>query len=427
MREQLASGPRFASGNSIQSDRVDIMAGQEGKVFQDDEEEDELLRLKMSLKQREAANLRSEGENYLLNAQVQQLQQQAMESAKDAQTCQAQLAQAQQVLDSSVQGRMPMKTDIDQARAIVASARRSLRRLAATERGSTGGLPALNRLKGAAQVSTSEGASSKAAGANSGALRSPRSEQRQIFTAGSKEARRSPGRRAGASPGRNSAAAKSPQVSGWSTGGTGATELEAHPGCFAAGFLASRAGPQMSSDVVEDALGYDCPLPTKAGGSPEAQLVSTALSGDSGLHASEMAELREMFLRQRMLLMAALKKGAELATLQDDLIRKDVIIHKLKQDQEIAQQEAQNQQQLFEHQMQQLQQQHQLQQLQQAQQMQQFESLLHQQHQLQLAQRALELPVAADGALQPSGSASPDVFYEPEGLDVVQPLEQQPQ
>lgn len=420
MREQVASGPWFAGSNSIKSDHADVLAGQEEKVLNDDEEEDELLRLKMSLKQREAANLRLQGENFVLNSQVQQLQQQAMENSKDAQTCQSQLAQAQQVLDSSVQGRMPMKTDIDQARAIVASARRSLRRLAATERGSAG--------KGAAQVATGgsmEGAPKAAM--NAGTLRSPRGEQRQLLNAGPKEARRSPGRRAGASPGRNVAAAKTPQVSAWSTGGTGATELEVVPGCFAAGFLASRAVPQMSSDVTEDAIGKDSTWPTKVGGSPETRLVSTAPSGDSGAHASEMAELREMFLRQRMLLMAALKKGSQLATLQDDLIRKDVIIHNLKSEQQIAQQETQNQQQLFEHQMQQLQQQNHLQQLQQAQQLAQLESLLHHQHQLQLAQRTFEVPVAADDALEPTSPATP-VYCAPESApnaDVAQPLEQQ--
>eukprot|EP00930_Biecheleria_cincta_P047931 TRINITY_DN33331_c0_g1_i1.p1 TRINITY_DN33331_c0_g1~~TRINITY_DN33331_c0_g1_i1.p1 ORF type:complete len:461 (+),score=114.47 TRINITY_DN33331_c0_g1_i1:114-1385(+) len=422
MREQLASGPWFAGSHSIKSDHTNILAGQEGKVVNDDEEENEVLRLKELLKQREAANLRLEGENFVLNAQVQQLQQQAMENSKDAQTCQSQLAQAQQVLDSSVQGRMPMKTDIDQVRAIVASARRSLRRLAGTERGSTG--------RGAAQVSMGgsvEGAPKAAT--NAGTLpRSPRGEQRQLLNAGPKEARRSPGRRAGASsPGRNIAAAKPSQVSAWGTGGTGATELEALPGCFAAGFLASRAVPQMSNDVPEDALGKDCPWPTKTGGSPKERPVSTAPSGDSGAHTSELAELREMFLRQRMLLMAALKKGSELATLQDDLIRRDVIIHNLKQEQQLAQQEAQNQQQLFEHQMQQLQHEHQLQQLQQVQQMQQLESLLHQRHQLQLAQRTLEVPLAADDALEPSSSATP-VYCPPEifpSADVAQPLEQQ--
>merc|ERR1719330_2279958 len=102
-------------------------------------QEQEIQRLRAALEQREAAFLRQEGENFLLGAQVQQLEQQAAEANREAAQCYAQLAQTMSLLDAVACSRTPVKAEVDRARALVAGARRGLRRLAQGSGGGGGG------------------------------------------------------------------------------------------------------------------------------------------------------------------------------------------------------------------------------------------------------------------------------------------------
>eukprot|EP00933_Yihiella_yeosuensis_P047837 TRINITY_DN4379_c0_g1_i2.p1 TRINITY_DN4379_c0_g1~~TRINITY_DN4379_c0_g1_i2.p1 ORF type:complete len:439 (-),score=105.41 TRINITY_DN4379_c0_g1_i2:231-1547(-) len=309
------------------------------------EVEDELNRLRAALAQREATCLRLEGENFILGSQVQQLQQQTVEMTKDAQTCQAQLAQAQQVLDGSVSGRMPLKADVDHVRAIIATSRRSLRRLTTNSTsGSVSCLPALNRLRvaAAANVGGAGGADSAPAPVRSGRT-SPRGEAR------------SPGRTATKSQQSQSASRRSPGRPRQSTGGGSVSSTAAADNDASNGHGSPPASPKITSrGILVNGKKTDA-----ADGKPEFQLA---------------------FLRQRELLMAAIRRGVDLQEsvlkLQDDLIRREVIIHNLRHDQSIHQQETQQQQQLFESQMQQLQSQHQLQELQQMKELAEMQALL---------------------------------------------------
>eukprot|EP00442_Polarella_glacialis_P039937 CAMPEP_0115097628 /NCGR_PEP_ID=MMETSP0227-20121206/30604_1 /TAXON_ID=89957 /ORGANISM="Polarella glacialis, Strain CCMP 1383" /LENGTH=191 /DNA_ID=CAMNT_0002491933 /DNA_START=20 /DNA_END=592 /DNA_ORIENTATION=- len=144
------------------------------------QEDDEVSRLKVLLASREVSCQRLEGENFILGAQVQQLQQQLQEAARDAHVSQTQLSQAQQVLDNSVAGRMPMKTDVDHARALLATARRQLRRLAGAERGPPAPVPRLNNLRVAAAngTSVSEANAQHASASANPKMMSPRGQQR---------------------------------------------------------------------------------------------------------------------------------------------------------------------------------------------------------------------------------------------------------
>lgn len=72
-----------------------------------------VLRLRAALEDREAACIRQEGEKYLLAAQVQQLEQQAMYMSRDATMAFAQLAQALQLLDAGSGMRAPLKPEAD--------------------------------------------------------------------------------------------------------------------------------------------------------------------------------------------------------------------------------------------------------------------------------------------------------------------------
>mmetsp|Transcript_46000 Transcript_46000/g.121446 ORF Transcript_46000/g.121446 Transcript_46000/m.121446 type:complete len:316 (+) Transcript_46000:1164-2111(+) len=123
-------------------------------------------------------------------------------------------------------------------------------------------------------------------------------------------------------------------------------------------------------------------------GEGDVTTVANSNNGASGADLEgEIASLQQHFLRQRELLVRVLRRGADLeekvTVLKDDLTRKDVIIHNLRQSVEAHQQEVQVQQQQFEQQQAQVQQQHQIQQLQQLQQMQEYQQRLLQQQQLQ--------------------------------------------
>jgi len=306
-------------------------------------EEDELSILKASLAQREAACLRIEGENFVLKAQLEQMQNNAQDATKDVQSCQAYLAQAQQLLECVANGRMLHRTDVEPVKAVIAAARRSAKR-------------AMQMGQGRVQQSTVV-TDSQVKGAKATKL-SPRGERSK---GGNLKDRRSPGRVARA----NSAG----------TGGTGSSEAEGAETAVhvnnqppSPNLLTTRPG---SKDIGWSQPG-DENKPERPKVTPE---------GENERSGPQMEELKTQFARQRALLVAALKKGSQaeesMMTMKDDLTRKDVIIHNLKHDQLALQQELQNQQQMFDGQLQLIQQQHQAQQLQQVKQYQDLEILLH--------------------------------------------------
>lgn len=320
-------------------------------------EEDELATLKASLAQREAACLRIEGENFVLKAQVEQLQNNAQDVTKDVQSCQAYLAQAQQLLECVANGRMLHRTDVEPVRAVIAAARRSAKRAMMGEGSGRKPQPLQNLVSSESSAQVKSVKTPKL---------SPRGERLKDAKVASKE-RRSPGVARASSAG---------------TGGTGSSE-PAEP--------AEPAEPQ-SADSVHGNAPPNPNLLTSRGPKESGRLKASdenkperfkvAMEGENTKTTEpQMAELKTQFARQRALLLAALKKGSQaeesMLSMKDDLTRKDVIIHNLKHDQMAQQQELQNQQQLFDSQFQLVQQQHQAQQLQQVKQYQELEMLLH--------------------------------------------------
>merc|ERR1740123_1418319 len=103
--------------------------------------------------------------------------------------------------------------------------------------------------------------------------------------------------------------------------------------------------------------------------------------------------LQEQFKRQRELLIRALRRSAavegELGTLQDDVTRRDLVIHKLTQEHHELQEQTEQQYNQFQEQQQQVQQQYQMQQLEQHSQCQELERLL-QSRWLQVRQKQQE-------------------------------------
>mmetsp|Transcript_84305 Transcript_84305/g.233668 ORF Transcript_84305/g.233668 Transcript_84305/m.233668 type:complete len:401 (-) Transcript_84305:6-1208(-) len=342
---------------------------------------DEEARLRASLAQREAALLRQEGENYLLGAQVQQLEQRAEEVGRDAQLCVAQLAQALQLLES-VNTRAPLKAEVDRARALVASARRGLGRVAGL---SSKGLGGDNGIV-----------------ARGGGLRPPGAADRRSAPRGrprSPRGRTGPGpqRPSGESAGLAASAAAAVTeavpngVTGASGGGSGATTPGFPPrrarggedgqrslrGTSKSGGTACEKEQRMRRAPPGPMVGLAAPASVRAGGSSVASLATEvdevrpqeAAAPQSGAEApapdgppgAEPApDVQQQFLRQRVLLAHALRKSAslqdELSLLRDDLTRKDVIIHGLRQEIQAHRQEVDMQHQQFEQQQQQLQQ-----------------------------------------------------------------------
>lgn len=321
-------------------------------------EEDELAILKASLAQREAACLRIEGENFVLKAQVEQLQNNAQDVTKDVQSCQAYLAQAQQLLECVANGRMLHRTDVEPVRAVIAAARRSAKRAMQIGEGRKPQQPPQNL------VSSESSGQVKSAKAPK---LSPRGERLKDAKGATSKDRRSPGVARANSAG---------------TGGTGSSE-PAEP--------AEPAEPQPADTVHVNAPPNPNLLTSrgpkesgrlKASDENNPERFKVVMEGENAKTTGpQMAELKTQFVRQRALLLAALKKGSQaeesMLSMKDDLTRKDVIIHNLKHDQMALQQELQNQQQLFDSQFQLVQQQHQAQQLQQVKRYQELEMLLH--------------------------------------------------
>lgn len=323
-------------------------------------EEDELATLKASLVQREAACLRIEGENFVLKAQVEQLQNNAQDVTKDVQSCQAYLAQAQQLLECVANGRMLHRTDVEPVRAVIAAARRSAKRAMQTGEGRKPQQLPLQNL-----VSSESSGQVKSVKTPKLSPRGERLKDAKGASSASFKDRRSPG----------VARANSAGTGGTSSEPTEPTPAEPQPDTVVhvnappnPNLLTSR-GPKESGRLKES----DENNPERFKVVKEGENAKTT--------GPQMAELKTQFVRQRALLLAAVKKGSQaeesMLSMKDDLTRKDVIIHNLKHDQMALQQELQNQQQLFDSQFQLVQQQHQAQQLQQVKQYQELEMLLH--------------------------------------------------
>ncbi|OLP82616.1 hypothetical protein AK812_SmicGene36715 [Symbiodinium microadriaticum] len=362
-------------------------------------EEDELTKAQAALAQREATCLRLEGENFILKAQVQQMQNGSQEVTKEVRSCQSYLAQAQQVLECIVSNRMSLRADAEQVRAILAAARRSVRKVASwhvpgttgsptKEKGGSGRLektasPSFARPRTSASSASSAHRPAKGFHGLYGETGSSQAKSPKVKAATNRpqagnmakaqqETRTSPGRA---------------RVGSAGTGGTGSLSEEANVA------VPSPPSPDLKPAKTGTKDGVTPPSSTSSAD------VEEKSSAAEGVSSSHLAELQTKFLQQRELLVAAIRKGAQAEekalTMKDDLTRKDVIIFNLKteicnlkNEQLHTQQEIQNQNQLFESQVQLLQQQHHAQQLQQAQQYRQLEAMLH----AQLKPPVLEAP-----------------------------------
>jgi chromosome segregation ATPase len=117
--------------------------------------------------------------------------------------------------------------------------------------------------------------------------------------------------------------------------------------------------------------------------------------------ASDLKLFQQHFMRQRELLIRVLRKSAcledEKSTLGDDVTRRNVIIHNLRQELQQQQQAVQQQAFQFQQQQQQQQQQHHVQQLQQLQQLQKLQALLQAQQQSPMSTTTAVAAAAAEG------------------------------
>jgi len=386
-------------------------------------QDQEIMRLRAALEQREAALMRHEGENYLLSAQVQQLEQQAVEASRDATQCFAQLAQTLQLLDSIGCARTPVKAEVDRARALVSGARRSLRRLAVGGGGGGGTAGGGGEASGV-QGSIDRRASPKIR------PRSPRAPQARAGHQAHppQQSVQHPQHVQHSHPPGGLAASAAAAVAEGEGGGRDLRPGQSSPRMPLRG---SRRVPMSSSSasnlhasagslhgpggpghhiLTAAALSQGSGTPFIPPGRPsshahEDDLASSPRQVPQGVASSERASvadntaaleaeihtLQHQFARQKELLFRLLKKGAgqeeKLTTLTDDVTRRDVIIQNLRTEQQTQQVEAQSQQQQWESQSQQLQQQHQLQQVQQLQQLQELQRLLEQQQLDQLRQQ----------------------------------------
>uniref|UniRef100_A0A7S4VUC3 Uncharacterized protein n=1 Tax=Alexandrium monilatum TaxID=311494 RepID=A0A7S4VUC3_9DINO len=387
---------------------------------------EEEAKLRATLSQREAALLRQEGENYLLRKQVQQLERQleqrAEEVGRDAQLCVAQLAQALQLLESA-NIRAPLKAEVDRARALVASARRGLGRLAGlgsgkerggarstvntdrrsaprgrprSPRGPSG--PGLHR-PGVEPV-PGLAASAVAAVTEAGATTAvPNGAASSGGCSGTTTPGFPPRRARGGEDGQRALRATS------KTGGVAGEKdqrVRRAPPAASAGTTPS-AYARMGTSGASAATGEQDASPRRH---PQTDAAAEHSSPDAPASdpPPEMAlDQQQQHLRQRALLAHSLRKSAslqeELFTMRDDLTRKDVIIHGLRQEIQAQRQELELQHQHFEHQQQQLQHQHQVQQLQQLQQLQELQRLLHQQ----------QSPLLVSPTQQGAADMAPDV------------------
>jgi len=372
-------------------------------------EEDELTKIQAALAQREATCLRLEGENFILKAQVQQMQGGSQEVTKEVRSCQSYLAQAQQVLECIVSNRMSLRADAEQVRAILAAARRSVRKVLNMQEGTTGSATKDKGGSGRGSPAKEKGGSGRLEKTASPSFTRPRTS-----ASSASSAHRPTKGFHGLYGETGSSQAKSPKVKAATnrpqTGNLGKAQQETRtsPGRARVGSAGTGGTGSLSDEANVAVPSPPSPdmKPAKTGtkdvvtppSSTSADVEEKSSAAD-GVTSSHLAELQTKFLQQRELLVAAIRKGAQaeenVLTMKDDLTRKDVIIFNLKteicslkNEQLHTQQEIQNQNQLFESQVQLLQQQHHAQQLQQAQQYRQLEAMLH----AQLKPPVLEAP-----------------------------------
>lgn len=422
---------------------------------------EEVHTLRLALEERQAIIRRHQGESFLLHEQVKHLEQQLAESTRDAQNCFSQLAQVLQIMDGG-SGRLPLKAEVDRARALVTSARRSIRRVACGPVADEKGHDAIN---GARSVGNNPGFASEhrqastssanvvvtAAVASSGGGTLARSQT----TSNIQDRRASPGgrprsprgpvqqQRHGEAPQAGLAASAALAVAEAADPSTDGVTSRQGPGARSQSQARqsakqdprSKALAAKPSDRLRSGRGSfghadradhdEAVQATPHSFSPTSTLgpsgyVDAASNAATAALSAQLAEVQKHFQNQRDMLLLTLKKGAALdesmITMRDDIIRKDVIIHNLRQEMTSQQQEAKQREQQYEAQLAQLQQQT-LQYLQQVRQLQDVQVLLQEQHQLQHIEQddvvhqmvyqphvdlARPIPVAAEVPLQHS-------------------------
>lgn len=334
--------------------------------------------LRAALAQREATLLRKEGENYLLSAQVQQLRRQLRKASQEASSCAANLASALQAADERGGGGGPRGIKGERARALVVSAHRSLQRLT-------------NGVLGDACASSS----SSTAGAG-GSLQRERDGDRPSSVP--------------PSPGTQSAKderCQSPHPEVKANGTSLQVDDERTRVLEAERDSARKEVEQLRHQVAELTASHaeqvcSSNASTYGGAAASSASASMAGSGSDTTPAGQEANLRNAFLRQRTLLVRVLRRSmdleTEMTTLRDDVTRRNVVIHNLRQDLQQHQQNLQQQYDQFQQQQQQAQQQHHMQQLQQLQQLQELQQLLQQQ-QRQLQQQHQPATQAVEGTM----------------------------
>eukprot|EP00931_Biecheleriopsis_adriatica_P054265 TRINITY_DN31913_c0_g1_i1.p1 TRINITY_DN31913_c0_g1~~TRINITY_DN31913_c0_g1_i1.p1 ORF type:complete len:562 (-),score=118.62 TRINITY_DN31913_c0_g1_i1:75-1538(-) len=427
--------------------------------------EEEIQRLRQELAERQAAIIKHQGETFLLNTQVKQLEQQVWEASRDAQLCSSQLAQVLQLMDSAG-GRVPLKGEVDRARTLVTASRRTIRRVAClsaedaaptgfrSSANSVGGASASSAGAGSAPASAPRGNGSLGGGHNTDRRGSPRGRPRSprgMASSGLQTSQRngelSQGLAASAAAAVGEADSKTASVlNGTSTpsqagvgpsGGASARSASQarQPQGFAKPKAVAKEGPRArrardrvsngGAGQTDEQPHYALPMtPTtvspfstagQLGGGGNDLVQSPGVQSESSPRSAaslreQLSEVQQQFLRQREMLVLALRKGAQIEeqtnSMRDDLIRKDVVIHNLRQELAGQQQETKVQQQQYEQQAQQLQQQH-LQHLQQVRQLQEMQAVLQQQQQLlqqqhsvpaEVAQLEVPIPVPVDDA-----------------------------
>lgn len=356
--------------------------------------------LRKELEERQALIRRLQGESFLLATQVKQLEQQIMDASKDAQSCSSQPAQVLQLMDSTG-GRVPLKGEVDRARGLVTAARRSIRRVScwsgedqlhssrgAQNAGAAGpSAHAAHRMNGKTEV---ERTLPERRPSPLGRLQSPRGDptQRDLHSGLAASAVAAVGEDAKGGINGSLPAGASSKSSERTSRSKGAVKDA----------RSRRVRERGSAEGHSDG---DTPALRPSSEHPVTDSQSTALQ-------MQLSQVQQSCMRQRELLIRAVRKGAQLEdkvnSLTDEVIKKDVVIHNLRQDLSGQQQELKQQQLQFEQHLQQMQQQH-LQQLQQqACQIQELQLLQIQRLQkaAQTEQEALCLP------LEPSfGSSTP--------------------
>ncbi|CAJ1401569.1 unnamed protein product [Effrenium voratum] len=328
--------------------------------------------LRQELEQRQAIIRRQQGETFLLATQVKQLEQQVTEASRDAQACSAQLAQVLQLMDSTG-GRVPLKGEVDRARALVTAARRAIRRVACWSEGEP---PHSSRGERSSVTGAQHGvqhghAQASAAPRSNGYSQSdrrpsplgsrPRSPRGDL-PGRDRDGREVPGLAASAVAAVGDAADGKPAANGVSPGAVGKPE---RPAGRSKGPKDAKDGPRGRRPRERASTGGQSDPET-----PRVPAVASESTAADSVHAlsAQLAEVQQACLRQRELLLRAVRRGAQLedsvSSMKDEVTRKDVIIHNLRQDMSGQQQELKQQQLQFEQHVQQIQQAH-LQQLQQ--------------------------------------------------------------